>query len=100
MNELLEGLQARKFSVITVSPQSVSSLAVRYQISSSEMAKRISTFFKSKGAAYVIDSSFARLITHKLVAQELLERFKNGVRLPLISRFVSVYFLNPNFVLF
>ena len=89
MNELLEGLRKSRVSIVSVSPQSVASLAVRYQVPINVMARRIARFFKEKGATHVIDTSFARLITHKLVAQELVERIDQGGPLPLISRYTS-----------
>ncbi|CAJ0598948.1 unnamed protein product [Cylicocyclus nassatus] len=57
---LLDGFSEKKLCVVTVSPQSVCSIAVKRNLTLSETAKLISSFFFSKGAHYVIDSSFGR----------------------------------------
>ncbi|KAL6726844.1 hypothetical protein Aduo_008774 [Ancylostoma duodenale] len=59
-SRLLDGMSGKQLCVITVSPQSVCSIAVKRQISVSEAAKLIASFFFSKGVHYVIDSSFGR----------------------------------------
>lgn len=58
------------------------------------MAMRISAFFKGKGATHVVDSSFARFLSHKLVADELMERLEKKGPLPLLSS------VCPGFVLY
>lgn len=60
ITRLLEGMTDKQLFVVTVSPQSVSSIAVKRQISASDAARLIATYFFSKGAHYVIDSSFGR----------------------------------------
>ncbi|KHJ91992.1 iron only hydrogenase large subunit domain protein, partial [Oesophagostomum dentatum] len=57
---LLSGISGKKLCVVTVSPQSVCSIAVKRGLTVPEAARLISSFFFSKGAHYVIDSSFGR----------------------------------------
>ncbi|EYC25426.1 hypothetical protein Y032_0012g1885 [Ancylostoma ceylanicum] len=59
-SRLLDGMSGKQLCVVTVSPQSVCSIAVKRQMSVSEAAKLIASFFFSKGVHYVIDSSFGR----------------------------------------
>lgn len=49
----------KQLFVVTVSPQSVSSIAVKRQISASDAARLIATYFFSKGKAHFFPEPFA-----------------------------------------
>lgn len=66
-----EGIQNSKLSVVTVSPQAITSIAVKIGKSTNEVAKIIASFFRRLGVKYVIDSSFARKFAHSLIYEEL-----------------------------
>ncbi|VDK29814.1 unnamed protein product [Gongylonema pulchrum] len=68
--KFLEGLKHAKLSVLTISPQSIASIAYRRGIHWSETAKLIARIFKSLGVHYVVDSSFGRLLTLSLSYEE------------------------------
>lgn len=51
---------------MTISPQSVCSLAVDFSITPLEMANKLVVYFKSLGVTYLIDSSFGRLLSRKM----------------------------------
>uniref|UniRef100_A0A1I7TWN1 Fe_hyd_lg_C domain-containing protein n=1 Tax=Caenorhabditis tropicalis TaxID=1561998 RepID=A0A1I7TWN1_9PELO len=71
IGRLLEGIKNFPMAVITVSPQSIVSIAVKLQKTSEEVAIRIARYFKRRGVKYVIDSSFARKFAHSLLSEEL-----------------------------
>ncbi|KAK5971887.1 Cytosolic Fe-S cluster assembly factor [Trichostrongylus colubriformis] len=60
ITRLLEGMTGKQLSVITVCPQSVCSIAVKRKISVPRAAQLIASYFFSKGAHYVVDSTFGR----------------------------------------
>lgn len=66
----------RKVVVVSVSPQSLSSLAVRYNMSISAIAARLSTFLRRLGVHYVLDTVFARDLALRETAQEMIVRYK------------------------
>lgn len=77
-----------KFSVVTVSPQSLCSIAVCLNESPFESAKRLSHFFETRGASYIIDSSFGRYISRKLLYEEFCKKYfqkNNTDRKPLLT---------------
>lgn len=69
----------RKLVVVSLSPQSVASLAVQYGLSMDGMARRLSTFFKSLGVHYVLDTVFARDLALQETANEFVRRFRVSV---------------------
>ncbi|UMM25065.1 hypothetical protein L5515_005034 [Caenorhabditis briggsae] len=69
---LLEGIRNSKMAVITVSPQTITSLAVKLEKTPEDLAKLIASFFRRHGVKYVLDSSFARQFAHSLAYEELL----------------------------
>uniref|UniRef100_A0A915DIT3 Iron hydrogenase large subunit C-terminal domain-containing protein n=1 Tax=Ditylenchus dipsaci TaxID=166011 RepID=A0A915DIT3_9BILA len=73
-DQMLTGLSNHQLSVVTISPQSLCSLAVHFQLSPQVMAIQLSSYFKSLGAKYVVDSSFGRLLSRKLCYEEFRER--------------------------
>ncbi|ULU02439.1 hypothetical protein L3Y34_002201 [Caenorhabditis briggsae] len=69
---LLEGIRNSKMAVITISPQTITSLAVKLEKTPEDLAKLIASFFRRHGVKYVLDSSFARQFAHSLAYEELL----------------------------
>ncbi|XP_060748332.1 cytosolic Fe-S cluster assembly factor narfl isoform X1 [Tachysurus vachellii] len=65
----------QKLVVVSVSPQSRASLATQYSLSSSEVARRLTTFFKNLGVHYVFDTGFSRTFSLLESQREFLERF-------------------------
>ncbi|EGT51605.1 hypothetical protein CAEBREN_28974 [Caenorhabditis brenneri] len=68
---LLEGIQNSKLAVVTISPQTFVSFAVKLQKSTGDVATLISKFFHRHGVKYILDSSFARKFAHSLAFEEL-----------------------------
>lgn len=60
---------------MTVSPQSLCSIAVYFHEPPHKTAIRLAQFFKSCGAAYVLDSSFSRLISRRLLYEEFCQNY-------------------------
>uniref|UniRef100_A0A8R1HPB7 Fe_hyd_lg_C domain-containing protein n=1 Tax=Caenorhabditis japonica TaxID=281687 RepID=A0A8R1HPB7_CAEJA len=69
--KLWQGVSSSKLSVITISPQTITSLAVKLETTPQDMAIRISQFFKKRRVHHVIDSSFARHFAHRMLLEEL-----------------------------
>ncbi|EJW85986.1 hypothetical protein WUBG_03101 [Wuchereria bancrofti] len=71
--KFLEGLAKAKLSVMTVSPQSIASIAYKRGCHLSEAVRLIARIFKNMGIKYVVDSSFGRLLTLSLSYDEFKE---------------------------
>lgn len=71
--KFLEGLAGSQLSVVTVSPQSIASIAYKRGCQQSEAAKLIARIFKNMGIKYIVDSSFGRLLTLSLSYDEFKE---------------------------
>ncbi|KAI8325986.1 nuclear prelamin A recognition factor-like protein [Martensiomyces pterosporus] len=67
-----------KHVVVTVAPQSRASLAVKYQMSMLNVAKRMTGVLKAMGVDYVFDSAFARDLTLVESAREFVDRYKQS----------------------
>nr|CDJ96521.1 Iron only hydrogenase large subunit, C-terminal [Haemonchus contortus] len=80
LTRLLEGMSSKQLSVITVCPQSVCSIAVKRQIPVSQAAQLIASYFFSKGAHYVVDSTFGRF----LCLEEAYHEFQSRSTRPLL----------------
>ncbi|KAM9457287.1 cytosolic Fe-S cluster assembly factor narfl isoform 2-T2 [Clarias gariepinus] len=65
----------QKLVVVSVSPQSRASLAAHYSLSSSEVARRLTNFFKNLGVHYVFDTAFSRNFSLLESQREFLKRF-------------------------
>lgn len=78
-SKLVEGLSKASIGVITISPQSVCSIAVKRGWSTRETAKRLACAFKRLGATYILDSSFGRYLTLSLSYEEFKRKHKSGV---------------------
>ena len=76
----------KKIFVLTLSPQSVASVAAACQLSVKEATLKLSGMLRSFGVSYVFDSSFARSISLIETANEFISRFKSGdTRLPFLT---------------
>uniref|UniRef100_A0A672P6R3 Cytosolic Fe-S cluster assembly factor narfl-like n=1 Tax=Sinocyclocheilus grahami TaxID=75366 RepID=A0A672P6R3_SINGR len=65
----------QKVVVVSVSPQSRASLAAHYGLSSSEVARRLTSFLKNLGVHHVFDTGFSRSFSLLESQREFLERF-------------------------
>jgi len=73
--ELLSALQSNKTVIVSVSPQSRSSLGVLHQLSPSETAGKLVHFLKSVGVSVVLDTTSSRDIALLEAAQEFIARY-------------------------
>ncbi|XP_075942169.1 cytosolic Fe-S cluster assembly factor narfl [Anarhichas minor] len=79
----------QKVVVVSVSPQSRASLAARFELSSSEAGRRLTSFFKGLGVHHVIETSFSRTFSLLESQREFVERFQrkeqDGKSLPMLT---------------
>ncbi|KAI3359873.1 hypothetical protein L3Q82_014227 [Scortum barcoo] len=75
-NNKQAGASEQKVVVVSVSPQSRASLAARYDLSSGEAGRRLTSFFKGLGVHHVFDTSFSRTFSLLESQREFLERFQ------------------------
>uniref|UniRef100_A0A8C6CYI2 Cytosolic iron-sulfur assembly component 3 n=1 Tax=Moschus moschiferus TaxID=68415 RepID=A0A8C6CYI2_MOSMO len=66
----------QKLVVISVSPQSRASLAVRFQLNPTDTARKLTAFFKKIGAHYVFDTAFSRNFSLLESQREFVQRFR------------------------
>ncbi|XP_047636996.1 cytosolic iron-sulfur assembly component 3 isoform X1 [Phacochoerus africanus] len=66
----------QRLVVISVSPQSRASLAVRFQLNPTDTARQLTAFFKSIGAHYVFDTAFSRNFSLLESQREFVRRFR------------------------
>ncbi|XP_034045489.1 cytosolic Fe-S cluster assembly factor narfl [Thalassophryne amazonica] len=71
-----DGTTEQKVVIVSVSPQSRASLAARFNLSSSEVGRRLTSFFKGLGVHYVFDTSFSRTFSLLESQREFMERFQ------------------------
>ena len=64
----------QKIVVISISPQSLASIAAKYELSMNQAMMKMTTFFKSIGCSYVFDTNFARSFSLIQIAKEFVER--------------------------
>ncbi|XP_007955657.1 cytosolic iron-sulfur assembly component 3 [Orycteropus afer afer] len=67
----------QKLVVVSVSPQSTASLAARFQLSPSDTARKLTSFFKKIGVHYVFDTAFSRNFSLIESQREFVQRFRN-----------------------
>ncbi|CAJ0963888.1 unnamed protein product, partial [Mesorhabditis belari] len=77
LTSLLNGIAKSSLSVVSVSPQSVCSIAAQRRISVPEAARLIASYFFSKGVRFVLDSSVGRLFALEQECEELERRQSN-----------------------
>ncbi|CAG5011537.1 unnamed protein product [Parnassius apollo] len=101
--ELLRVLSERKYTdsrgvtndvslvVVSMSPQPILSLAVRYKLSPEDATKKLAGYFKSIGADIVLDMTVAEDLSLLETQQEFLQRYQeqqadpNSKHLPMLS---------------
>lgn len=66
----------KKVVVVSVSPQSRASIAARYDLSSTEAGRRLTSFFKGLGVHHVFDTTFTRTFSLLESQREFVERFQ------------------------
>ncbi|KAM9058929.1 cytosolic iron-sulfur assembly component 3 isoform 2-T2 [Megaptera novaeangliae] len=66
----------QRLVVISVSPQSRASLAVRFQLNPTDTARKLTAFFKKLGAHYVFDTTFSRNFSLLESQREFVRRFR------------------------
>eukprot|EP00058_Branchiostoma_floridae_P010022 XP_002595510.1 hypothetical protein BRAFLDRAFT_118961 [Branchiostoma floridae] len=71
-------ISQEKLVVISISPQSRTSLAARYSLSSLETARKLTGFFKQLGAHYVFDTTFTRDFSLQESQREFVQRFQGN----------------------
>ncbi|KAJ2475330.1 Cytosolic Fe-S cluster assembly factor nar1 [Coemansia sp. RSA 2131] len=89
LRDMGKGDEAKQV-VVTVAPQSRASLALKYQMSTQTVAKRMTHVLKSMGVDYVLDSAFGRDITLIESAREFVRRYREsegkvGDQLPVLA---------------
>ncbi|KAM9584064.1 cytosolic iron-sulfur assembly component 3 isoform 3-T3 [Trichechus inunguis] len=67
----------RKLVVASVSPQSVASLAARFQLNPTDTARKLTSFFKKIGVHYVFDTAFSRNFSLIESQREFVQRFRS-----------------------
>ncbi|XP_010595747.1 cytosolic iron-sulfur assembly component 3 isoform X1 [Loxodonta africana] len=79
----------QKLVVISVSPQSVASLAARFQLNPTDTSRKLTSFFKKIGVHYVFDTAFSRNFSLLESQREFVQRFQSqansGQALPVLA---------------
>ncbi|XP_065656211.1 cytosolic Fe-S cluster assembly factor narfl-like [Hydra vulgaris] len=78
-------LANKKIVVISMSPQSLVSIAVKFHVTVSDAYSKLTTFFKDIGCDYVYDTNLARSISLLEMQKEFVERFKSDKKIMLTS---------------
>ncbi|KAM6155541.1 cytosolic iron-sulfur assembly component 3 isoform 2-T2 [Rhynchocyon petersi] len=88
-NKVSRGPSSQKLVVVSVSPQSVASLAARFQLNPTDTARKLTSFFKKLGVHFVFDTAFSRNFSLIESQHEFLQRFRSrtngGQALPLLT---------------
>ncbi|GAB1300726.1 Cytosolic iron-sulfur assembly component 3 [Apodemus speciosus] len=66
----------QRLVVISISPQSRASLAARFQLDSTDTARKLTSFFKKIGVHFVFDTAFARNFSLLESQKEFVQRFR------------------------
>ncbi|ESP01419.1 hypothetical protein LOTGIDRAFT_111940 [Lottia gigantea] len=66
----------QKLVVVSLAPQSRSSLAVKYNLSLSQTSYKLTTFFKNLGVDYVFDTNYSRNFSLIECCHEFVRRYK------------------------
>ncbi|XP_006873908.1 PREDICTED: cytosolic Fe-S cluster assembly factor NARFL [Chrysochloris asiatica] len=81
--------EQQRLVVVSVSPQSTASLAARFQLSPTDTAKKLTSFFKQIGVHYVFDTAFSRNFSLLESQREFVQRFRkqanSGQALPVLA---------------
>ncbi|CAM8929839.1 unnamed protein product [Rhodiola kirilowii] len=78
LDEFLSHLEKNKAVIISLSPQSRAALAVQSGLSSHQVFKKLTTFFKSLGVKDVYDTSCSRDIALIESCNEFVARYRNS----------------------
>ncbi|OMJ25758.1 Cytosolic Fe-S cluster assembly factor NARFL [Smittium culicis] len=81
----LSNPEENQIVIFTISPQTVASFSVKYNLSTSDTKKLLDYHLKKSGAHYVLDLNFARSLMQLEAANEFISHKKNLSSLPLIS---------------
>ncbi|KAL5018362.1 hypothetical protein ScPMuIL_004084 [Solemya velum] len=68
----------KKVIVVSISPQSMASIAVKYKLSTRNTAGKLSTFFKTLGVDYVFDTTFSRNFSLIESGNEFVRRYREA----------------------
>ena len=80
----------RRTVVVSISPQSRTSIAAKFEMTLQETAQKLTAFFKSLGVHYVFDTTFARDFSLLESQREFVRRFReNEVRKGCFPMFAS-----------
>ncbi|XP_036395340.1 cytosolic Fe-S cluster assembly factor narfl isoform X1 [Megalops cyprinoides] len=71
-----QGSSEQMVVVVSVSPQSRASLAARFNLSSTDAGRRLTTFFRNLGVHHVFDTGFSRTFSLLESQREFIERFQ------------------------
>ncbi|XP_069875902.1 cytosolic iron-sulfur assembly component 3-like isoform X1 [Dipodomys merriami] len=66
----------QRLVVVSISPQSTASLAVRFQLDPTDAARKLTSFFKKLGVHYVFDTAFSRNFSLLESQREFVRRFQ------------------------
>ncbi|OLY83593.1 Cytosolic Fe-S cluster assembly factor NARFL [Smittium mucronatum] len=86
--QILEKISSKKpdeIIVFTISPQTIASFSVKYNLSVSETKMYLSHYLKTCGVDYVFDLNFSRSVMQIEAAQEFINHKISGSTTPLIS---------------
>jgi iron only hydrogenase large subunit-like protein len=78
LEEFFASFAPSKVHVVTLSPQSRAALAVKYNLTLLQVAKKLTTVMKQLGVSHVFDSSFALDISLIEAREEFLQRYRNS----------------------
>jgi len=81
-----DSVALKKTVIVSISPQSLASIALKFSLGLTECLQKLSTFFKSIGCAHVFDTNIARSCSLLTMQEEFIERYqsKSG-SLPMLS---------------
>ena len=83
-HELLKALDLKKCVYVSLSPQSVSSIAAKYNISFNLAYQKLAFYFKSLGCEKVLSTNIARDFSLIASADEFIKRYTNE-NLPMLT---------------
>ncbi|XP_074648375.1 cytosolic Fe-S cluster assembly factor narfl-like [Tubulanus polymorphus] len=75
-NRITGDASERKLVVLSISPQSVASLAAKYNMSSENTARKLTRFFRQLGVDYVFDVTSPRNLSLLENAAEFVDRYR------------------------
>lgn len=84
---LLSHLKERtsKHFVALCSPQSIASIAVKYNITLLQALGKLNTYLRSIGVDYIFDTNFGLLLAIEEAKREFIKRYRNAENLPVLS---------------